>query len=251
MISSDDNRIPIPNVLERAVGLLRLQYRNDPDILGYRVRVANTLNNAYGPDNGVGGAGTFALFDVERDTDYISKEFRISKRWPPGETTRGQTRALFNPNEFFGADPVVPSDGQLLFVRTQVRTQASPAFPGTVNNLNQSDILIVRTPTFLSVPRPALTLFGTAPDLATAAAGLPAPEEAMTFHVPSFADAMVLTNQGGTDLLYSVGYNLPLAVLPAGQSISHASGMKDELVVCASGGNPDFSVLMSTVTGIR
>lgn len=251
MISSDDNRIPIPNVLERAVGLMRLQYRNDPDILGYRIRVANTLDAAYGPDNGVGGAGTFALFDVDRDTTYISKEFRLSRRGLTGETTRGQTRAIFNPNEFFGLDPVVPADGQLWYVRTQVRTTASPAFPGTADNLNQSDILIVRTPTFQSVPRPALTLYGTAPNLAAAAPGLSAPEEALTFHVPSFADAMVLTNHGGGDLLYSVGYNLPLALLAAGEQVSLASGMKDELTLCSAGSNPNFSALMSTVTGIR
>lgn len=251
MISADENRIPIPNVLERATEYLRLQYRNDPDILGYRIRVADSLNNAYGADNGVGGAGTFAIIDVNRDRDFISKEMRISRRGLTGETTRGQTRAVFNPNEFFGDDPVVPADGQLWFVRTQVRTQAAPAFPATADNLNQSDILIVRTPGFLTVPRPALTLYGTAPALATAVPGLPAPEEAMIFHVPSFGDALVLTNHGPGQLFYSVGYNLPLARLDAGQTLSHSSGMKDELVVCSDSGNPEFSVLISTVTGLR
>jgi len=251
MISADDNRIPIPNVLERSVELLRLQYRNDPDILGYRIRVANSLDNAYGPDNGVGGAGTFPIIDVDRDGTFISKEFRLSRRGLTGETTRGQTRAVFNPNEFFGLDPVVPSDGQLLFVRTQVRTAASPSFPVAADNLNQSDILIVRTPGFNAVSRPALSLYGTAPDLPTAALGLPAPEEALILHVPYFGDSMVLTNHGPGQLFYALGYNLPLIRLDAGVTVSHSSGMKDELVMCASGGNPAFSLLISTVAGPR
>jgi len=251
MITADDNRIPIPNVLERSLEQIRLQYRNNPTILGYRLRVANSLDNAYGPDNGVGGVGTFALIDVPRGAEFVSKDFRQSKRFLTGETTRGQTRLVFNPNEYFGLSPVVPPDGQLWFVRTQVRTQASPAFPAVANNLNQSDILIIRTPTFQSVPRPALTLYGTAPNLPTAVPGLPAPQEAMTFHVPNFGDAMLLTNHGPGQLFYAMGYNIPLARLDANQTISHSSGMKDEIVLCAPASNPNFSLLISTVTGVR
>lgn len=252
MTSADNNRIPIPNILERATERLRIQYKNNSDILGYRVRVANSLDNAYGPDNGVGGAGTFALFDMDRDRGFISKEMRrkkLNRAWTA--TARGQTMALFNPNEYLGLDPVVPSDGQLLFVRTQVRTQASPAFPGAANNLNQSDILVVRTPDFNSVPRPAITLGGTAPSLAGVTLGLPAPEEAMVFHLPAYGDAMVLTNHGPGDLYYSVGYGLPLVRVPAGSDVSLASGMKDELTLCGDGANPEFSLVISTVTGVR
>jgi hypothetical protein len=251
MKSPDDNRIPIPSVLDRALEFMRLQYINNPSILGYRLRVANSLNNAYGNFNGVGGVGTFAIIDVNRDGSFISKELKLSKRGLLGETNRGQTRLVFNPNEYFGLDPVVPADGDFWYVRTQVRTVASPTFPVTADNLNQSDILVVRPPGFMVVPRPAMTLYGTAPDLATAAPGLPAPQEALVVHVPNFGDAMVLTNHGPGVLYYSVGYNYPLIRLDAGQSISHASGMKDELVFCSNGSNPSFSLLLSTVTGIR
>jgi hypothetical protein len=253
------SQIPFPNVLDRAAGFLQLQFRNDPDVLGYRVRVANTLDNAYGNANGVGGVGTTALFDVQRGRTFLSPTIRRRKTGISGDITRGQTRATFDPNEYFGLSAEVPPDSDLWFIRVQVATAATGgfplgfpggAFPGTFTAADQSDILIVRTPDFFNVPRPALTLYGTAPDVG-ATPGLPPPPESLVFHVPSFADAVVLTNHGAGDLLYAVGRGLPMARLAAATTLSHASGMKDELIIAASGGNPNFSLLLSTVTGLR
>jgi len=243
--------IPIPNVLDRAPAYLTFQFRNDSNILGYRIRVANSLDNAYGAFNGVGGVGTTALFDVSRDQSLITKPIRLRRTAIMGDTTRGHTRATFDPNEFFGLSPEVPADSQMWFVRVQVRTVASPAFPGAATASNQSDILIVQDPAFFVVPRPALTLAGTAPSLATAAAGLPAPPEAMIFHLPAFGDSLVLTNlDGALDLFYATGRYQPLAVVPPNTTISHTTGMKDELVICATGGNPAFSLLVACVASV-
>lgn len=255
--------IPFANILYRAEQFAQLQFINNPDILGYRVRVANSLDNAYGPANGVGGVGTTALFDVLRGRTFISKDIRQKRTALSGDITRGQTRATFNPTEYFGLSPEVPPDSDLWFLRFQVSTVATAAaagsiqagypggvFPGTASTTDQSDILIMQTPDFLSVPRPALTLYGTAPDVG-AVPGLPAPVGSLFFHVPAFADAMVITNHSGDPLFFSVGRGLPLMQLDPGTSISHSSGMKDEVVVAASGANPNFSILMSTVTGQR
>lgn len=251
--------IPIPNVLDRAAGYMTLQFRNNPDILGYRIRVANSLDNAYGGFNGVGGTGTEALFDVQRGRTFISKKIRQKRTGISGDITRGQTRATFDPNEYFGQAAQVPPDSALWFVRVQVTTAATGgyplgfpggAFPGTFSAADQSDILIVQNPGFFSVPRPALTLAGTAPDVG-ATAGLPAPPEAMRLHVPAFADAMVITNIGPGTLFFSVGEGIPMLSVPAGATLSHSSGMKDEIILAGSGGNPEFSLLVSTVTGTR
>jgi hypothetical protein len=229
-----------------------LQYINDPNILGYRVRVADNLDNAYGPANGVGGAGTFALtaLDVSRGANRVTKPIRLRRTAITGDTTRGQTRITFDPNEFFGASPVVPPDSGLWFIRTQIRTVASPAFPIGADNTNQSIIDVVQDPEFFSVPRPAVTLYGTAPAIG-AVPGLPAPPQAMIFGVPAFADAMVVTNHGASPLFFGAALDQPLMQVDAGRSISHASGMKDETVICAGGATTVFSVLFSTVTGMR
>lgn len=255
--------IPIPNVIERFTAYAKLQFRNNPDILGYRVRVANSLDNAYGPTNGVGGVGTTALFEVLRDRVLVTKTIRLRGTGVSGDTTRGLTRAIFDPNEYFGLTPEVPPDSALWYLRTQVSTVSTAAaagsvqagfpggvFPGTASAADQSDILIMQDPTFFSVPRPALTLYGTAPDVG-AVPGLPAPAEAMRFHVPAFADAMVITNHGGAPLFFAVGADQSLAQVDPGTSFSHASGMKDELVLAADGANPNFSIVVSTVTGTR
>jgi hypothetical protein len=245
--------IPTPSVLNRSTGFMTLQYVNDPDILGYRLRVANSLDNAYGAFNGVPGVGTTALFDVGRGRTLITKPIRLKGTGVSGDITRGQTRATFDPNEFFGLSPEVPPDSNLWFMRTQVRTAASPAFPGTADNINQSIILIVQGPDYFSVPRPALSLYATAPGVTGATPGLPAPPEALVFGVPAFADAIVITNHDAAlPLFFAASLEQPLMQIDPGTSISHASGMKDELVFAAApGGNPNFSVLISTVTGMR
>lgn len=252
--------IPVPSILDRSTGYLTLQWKNDPDILGYRVRVADSLNNAYGPFNGVvptAGAGTEAIFDVSRGQTLRTKAIRLKGTGISGDITRGQTRATYDPNEFF--DPpttaVVPPDNQLIFMRIQVRTTANPtfpggAFPGTANAIDQSKILIVQDPRFFEVPRPALTLHGTTPAIAAAVPGLPAPPESLIFGVPAFADAMVISNHGGDPLYFAASPDQPLMQIDAGTSISHASGMKDELVFVSTANVP-FSVIISSVTGMR
>jgi hypothetical protein len=253
------NGIPIPNVIDRQRNFLTIGWRNDDSLLGYRLRVANSLDNAYGAFNGVAGTGTTALFDVARGRTFISPEIRRKKTGISGDITRGQTRATFDPGEFYGLSPEVPSDSALWFVRTQVTTLPTGgfplgfpggAFPGTFNAANQSSILIIGDPTFFSVPRPALSLYGTAPDIG-AVPGLPAPPEALIIHVPAFADAMVLTNHGPGILFVAVGRYQPLMQVAAGAILSHTSGMKDEIVLAADGGNPAFSILISTVAGSR
>jgi hypothetical protein len=253
--------IPVPSILDRSTGYLTLQWRNDPDILGYRVRVADSLDNAYGPFNGVvptAGAGTEAIFDVNRGQTLRTKAIRLKGTGISGDITRGQTRATYNPNEFF--DPpttaVVPPDNQLIFMRIQVRTTANPvfpggAFPGTANATDQSKILIVQDPRFFEVPRPALTLHGTTPAIAGAVPGLPAPPESLIFGVPAFADAMVITNHDVANPLYfAASPDQPLMQIDPSTSISHASGMKDELVFVSTA-NVAFSVIISSVTGMR
>jgi len=250
--------IPVPSILDRSKGYMTLQFINDPDILGYRIRVANSLDNAYGVFNGVGGVGTEAIFDINRGQTLRTKAIRLKGLGVSGDITRGQTRATYDPNEFF--DPptttVVPPDNQLTFMRVQVRTTAAPAFPGgafpgTFTALDQSKIIIIQDPRYFEVPRPALSLYGTAPALAGAVPGLPAPPGAMIFGVPAFADAMVITNHDAAlPLYFAVAIDQPLMQIDPQTSISHASGMKDELVICSTG-NPNFSMLMSTVTGMR
>jgi len=258
------NGIPIPNILDRAKQFANIQFINNNDILGYRIRVSNTLDNAYGTANGVVGAGTTALFEVLRGRTFISKEIRGKGTAISGDITRGQTRATFDPNEYFGLSATVPPDNNLWFIRVQVSTVATAAaagsvqagypggvFPGTASAADQSQIMIMRDPNFQIVPRPAMTLYGTAPDIG-ALPGLPAPPEAMVFSVPSFADGMTIINHDlVAPLFFAPSRTQPLMQLDPSSRISVTTGMGDTIVICASGANPTFSLFTSTVTGLR
>lgn len=245
--------LPIPNVLERSPGYAMLMFRNSPDILAYRVRVANSLDNAYGNFNGVGGVGTEPLFDVPRGGFFRSPSLARSGRGVSDTSRRGQTISVYNPNDFFNPPTTVvtPPDVQLAFLRVQVRSPIG-GFPGTATNLNQSAITILADPDLFTVPRPALTLGGTAPNLAGVVLGLPPPPEAMFFHVPAYGDAMVVSNlSGASPLFISMGRHQPLAQIAPNTSVTHASGMKDEIAICASGANPQFAIFLSLVSGQR
>lgn len=249
--------IPIPSILDRSPGYVTLQFINDPNILGYRLRIADSLDNAYGTFNGVAGSGTEALLDLNRGQTLRTKGIRQRGLGVMGDITRGQTRVTYDPNEFFNppTTTAVPPDNQIGFVRVQVRTVANPtfpggAFPGTANASDQSRIMILRDPRFQEVPRPALTLYATAPALATALPGLPAPPQALVFSTPAFADAMVIINHGPGALYFAAARGQPLMQINANTSISHGSGMKDELVFCSTV-NPVFSIILSTVNGQR
>lgn len=243
--------LPIPSILDRAPGLALLMFRNSPDIVAYRVRVANSLDNAYGTSNGVVGNGTEILFDVPRGGFFRSDS--MAGRPTFDTSRRGQTIALYNPNDFYNppATVVTPPDVQLSFLRVQARFTGG-AFPVTATNLNQSAIAIMADPEFFTVPRPAISLGGTAPNLAAATLGLPPPPEALFFHVPAYGDAMVVINlDAAAPLFISMGRYQPLAQVSPQSSISHASGMKDEIAICANGANPKFAIFMSLVSGQR
>jgi hypothetical protein len=251
--------IPIPNILDRSENYATLQFKNDEDILAYRIRCADTLDNAYGTENGVVGSGTEAIFDVLRGQTLRTKAIRDRGLGISGDNTRGQTRATFDPGEFFGQAAQVPPDSNIWYMRVQVSTVATAAaggsvpggFPLTANNTNQSKILVMRNPTFRTVPRPALSVGGTAPASAAAVLGGPPPPESLVLSFPAFADGMVISNLDAvTPLFFATGQGQGLFQVAPSQSISLTTGMKEDLYIVSTG-NPEFSLVTSTVTGLR
>lgn len=240
-------KIPAPNLLDRYPGYVRLMWRNKPEILRYRVRVADTLNNAYGNFNGVGGLGTYALFDVEQGTSHITKPILKRGLAPTSGNHRNQTVALYDPNEFFGAATQVPPDTAIAFVRDHVGTKSSPlpAFPGVPTNLQQSPIKIVPAPFHLSTFWPTLAMPGTAPTVAGVLEGDLPPDDSMQILVPPFARNMILTNVGAGDLLYSTDPSSPLITIPAGGAVTQMMGTV--LSLCSTA-NPDFRLIIEFQT---
>ncbi len=240
-----------PQIIDRSLNQAAIFFRDTPTIGAYRVRAASTLDAAYGTANGVTGAGTIALFDVERGGFFRSRSLRRQGHGLMEESTRGQTRAVFDLDELkadAGLPNLIPADNQIAFLRIQSRLP-NTVFAGTET---EGPILILQNPGWFSVPRPALTLSGTAPNLATAAAGGLPPAETLEFRVPAYGDSLIFTNHSTTDAIFlSVGPGIPFMQVDPLQTLSHTSGMKDALLIAASGANPTFSVMISTVAGQR
>lgn len=242
-------QIPAPNLLYRYPKYVHLYYRNDPMILGYRVRIADSLDNAYGTFNGVTGAGTEALFDLKRGVDFVSKAIADRKIVADFGNNRNQTHALYDPNEYYSppATTAVPPDERLGFLRTQVRTLAAPAFPAAADPTNQSAIKILPPAFFLSqVFWPAMPLTGTAPNLAGLNPGDMPPEQAMRIQTPPFARNMILRNDGGTTILYSVEPHMPLVALAAGDTVNQMMGTL--LSIVGQGGTSAFTLMLEFQT---
>lgn len=234
-------QIPAPNLLDRHINYVQLMWRNQASIRAYRVRLADTLNDAYGPTNGVGGNGTEFVFDVEQGTSFFSiSPLRKGMQVVPA-TLRTQTKAVYDPADFYNppTTTVVPSDGQVGFIRTQIKT-AFAGFPVATTNLNQSAIKVLPPPYFTSNTFwPAMTLNGTAPALAVAVGDLP-PDDSMQILVPPYVRNIILRNTGGVALFYSTGPGVPLISIPTTSEVNHMGGTV--LSLCSTG-NPTFQLV--------
>jgi hypothetical protein len=250
----------IPNILGRFAHQVLLSTTSSLSTFGYRLRVANTLDNAYGPQNGVGGIGTARIAEVVRGGFFASPS--VSAMQLPDNMGTNKSLFFYDPQDFLGlnAGPfdavlvpgaVVPPDDAVSYVRLQVQPEGG-SFPAVApDQNNQGPILIIPPPGFFSVPRPVLTIYGTSPQIVGALAGQLPPLGSMAFHVPAHGDALVLTNNGPGVLLVAFGEGLPLIPIAVNQPISFTSGMKDVFYVVSAGGNPTFSIMLSIVSGTR
>jgi hypothetical protein len=242
-----------PKIVDRSKNYVSLFFRDYPSAEAYRMRAASTLDDAYGPVNGVPGLGTEWMFDVGRGESFRSHSIRQRKLGIIGETVRGQTRVIYDPSDYYNPPTTsrIPPDSDIAFLRVQTRAPGA-TFPLPAVLTGQGPILILQTPGWWNVPRPALTLSGTAPDIATAGLGVQPPSDSMEFRVPGYGDSLVFTNHDiGNPVYLSMGRGIPMMEVAPGQSFSHTSGEKDSLLIAANGANPTFSVLISTVGGAR
>ena len=245
-----------PMVVERSKNYASIYFRDAPGILRYRVLAARSLNNAYvgqvaSPRNGVVGTdGTEELYIVHGPGGYYrSHGIRTRGLGLLDESYRGQSRAIWDPDEFFDPPTTasIPPDRDLAFLRVQTATVASGNTFGT-----EGPILIFQSPGFAVVPRPALTVYGNAPILAAAVPGEIPPPESLEFKVPFYGDSLVIINHDAANPLFvSMGRDVPFMQVDPLQSFSHTSGQKDSLILASNAGPPAFSCLISTVQGAR
>ena len=203
---------------------------------------AKTLDEAYGAFNGVPAplGGPLLVGEVLSPGGVFRSDSRAkAQHYPKLESSN-----IFDyaPQDFHSTSPNYPSNQETAFLR---------AVPLGLTPTGQGPISVHPPFGWTSVARPALTLYGTAPNLAAAAPGMAAPVESMHLKFPAYADSLLVKNHGPGDLLLSVGVGLPMIRIEAGDTLSHNSGMSDNLFLCSAGSNPEFSLLVGSVMSSR
>lgn len=225
----------VPRIVERYPNFVDLAFHNKPGVRAYRVSGANTLNTAF--------TGTTAMFEVTQDTAYRSPGLRRKRLGFLNESTRGLTRALFDPEEFFTVGGTLPHDNQMGFLRVEEQNLAGvwrPAGP----------IMLLPPPTMYGISNPGIPLTGTAPNVAATTTGSP---HADCMHVvfPKAAHMVTVRNLSGVNaLFFGNDPGLPMMEIPVDvESMYIEAGTDTQVFLRGDGAAVDFVIYLSVNTG--
>ena len=225
----------VPRIVERFPNFVDLAFRNKAGVRAYRVAGANTLDTAF--------AGATTMFEVTQDTTFRSPDIRSKRLGFLHESTRGLTRAIFNPEEYFTVGGTLPHDTQISYLRIQEQNLAGTWRPA-------GPIMLLLPPTFYGIPDPGIPLVGTAPDVADTPTGIPA---AGCLHVvfPKACHIVTVRNLDGSNPLYFCNDpGVPMMELPADtESMYIEGGVDTQLFIRGSGTTVSFVVYVSLNTG--
>jgi hypothetical protein len=243
-------------MLNRATHLVHVYLHNDPQVVGYQMWGAPSVNDAYGNPaaSGVGGLGGEALFEVARGTTFRSPTIRRNGQDMVEENRRGMTHAVFDIDDYLGAGQNLPPDDSWLFMRMQENRNGVGLLtvPGPLPV--QGAIYCVPPPRSRGLAQPTFTLQGIAPSavVGVAAAAPPPFDEDLTTAAPRpmylvFPVPMTeftLHNQDGANtLLVSFGPTQAMQAIAPGNEVQLFSGSTKAMVLaCPNAGGCAFSI---------
>ena len=225
-----------PRLITRYTRQVELTLRNNPAWAAFQVGAARTLDIAY--------AGTTAMFQIPMDGDFRSPSIRSRRLGINGESRRGLSTCLYDPQDYWVAAGDLPPDTHQSYVRVSGVDDAG-------NVLSEGPILIVPPPGFFCTPRPRLSIAGTAPSLITPADFTP-PVGALHIVLPRFADYVDIYNKeasGGTDMYFSFGQGTPGLVIPPVTKRNPWDAAFNEIYIWGDGGTVEFDMGFAIVNG--
>lgn len=239
----------IINLVDRGPNYMDIMFRVDPSVSAYRLLISRTINDAY---DTTGGAGTNGVVGVNAPFQYpvdipskaLYRSDLIVRRGLGrlDESTRDQTRVILDLSQYYGpANPSVPADNELLFLRVQEFNVALGAFgaPGPIT-------IIVPPQFFSSIPA-GVTLSATAPNTGTTA-GTPPSSNAMWIALPRYCATSNLVNRDNTnDLLVAWDYGQTTAAVEANQTLMLTSVSYKNVLLEAVGGTANWTAAFSIV----
>lgn len=236
------------NVVDRGPNYMDLMIRVDPSVSSYQLLFARTINDAYDWQgtslNGVTATNVPFTYPVNISRGATYRSDFIVKRGLGrlDESIRGQTRIILDMSQYYGpANPSVPADYELMFVRVREFNVATGAFglPGPIH-------IIVPPQFFSSIPA-GITLAGTAPNTGSGAGQIPS-DNALWISLPRYCATSNLVNRdNNNDLLVSWAYGQTSAAVEANQALGLTSVSYKNVLLEAVGGNANWTAVFSIV----
>lgn len=236
------------NLVDRGPNYMDLMIRVDPSVSKYRLLIARTINDAYDWQgtslNGVTAVNVPFTYPVEIPSKATYRSDFIVQRGLGrlDESIRNQTRIILDLSQYYSpANPSVPADYELLFLRVQEYNVATASYdlPGPIN--------IIIPPQFFSSIPAGITLAGTAPNTGSTA-GTPPSSGAMWIVLPRYCATSNLTNRDNSnDLLVAWDYGQTTAAIEANQSLTLTSVSFKNVLIEAVGGTANWTAAFSIV----
>lgn len=244
-------------IIERATRFVDLMIRNrDDNVTAYKVFGHRSLNDAYGDPTSATSGGTSKVLGTGpvEFIPYIGREqgFRSPLLIRRGlgrlisrSDLRRMSRVMFDPEDYASL-PAMPSEEEILFVRTQEFAVTSAGFRTVLGPVNTGDavlgpIVVIPSASFYGSPNAPLILSGLAPANTQAVVGAVTPvheggQDPNPMHIVFPRPGTVtLTNLSSTtDLLYSVGLGTQMGVLPTGAPPLYLDGGIKELLLASA-----------------
>jgi hypothetical protein len=222
----------VPRLTTHSPNFVELVFRNSPDVRAYRLRAANTLDDAF--------TASTELFTVQRGTTFKSRSLRQRRLGTSIYTNRGLTFVQYDPEDYWAPGGNLPHDMAMTYLRVEEQNAAGAFRP-------EGPILIIPPPGFFTTTRPSLVVAGTAPDVAANALGT-TPTGSLRFVLPRFADSTTITNSDVANSLFiAFSENTPEMEILFGQSVLLPDGAVSEIFLRGGGGAITFSIFFTIV----
>lgn len=228
------------SVLDRSKNYCVLSIKDEPTVRSYQVLAANTLDAAFTGGDIIVPPNQSSPNGVLKGNHFVSTGLRRKRLFYTSDNTRGQTRMVFDFDEFQGVSfPITPTDEQFAYLTIQRELITTGAFTAV-----PSPIYVVPNAAFNNMQTPSATIAGTAPVVGSTANGDLPLDGSMEIILPRFIGSFQLRNLDSANSLYfSFGLGMAMVELPFGQSTSLTGTQSDSLVLAGEAGTIAFNLI--------
>lgn len=224
-----------PRLVQRSKSLIDIAIPARAGVKGYAISSQITATGAWG--------GTTRFIDfVPTGSWFRSPTLRRNGLGRVAESIKGQTRVVFDPNDYASASMLGDTMTQYIVVEELDVAGAT---------LSVSPVLVVPPANFFATGRAAMVVKGTANAVAGIATGFP-PPGASRLLLPKFSDEFTIYNVGADPVYLALGEGAQEITIPVSDSRSFIeAGAWDIWIRGDLGDTPVFEAVFAIVNGLQ